>query len=82
MISDRCPGADRLRDPKITEKICPVCGHTIEIFSCDTEVACENCGFVAYNEALTCAKWCKYAENCLGTELYNKLVRQPQKANI
>ena len=51
MILDGCQG--KPRTPTIEEKICPQCGHTIEIFSTDTEVACENCGFVVYNDALS-----------------------------
>ena len=49
MILEGCPGAARLKTPTLEEKICPVCGNIIEIFSVDTEVACEHCGFVAYN---------------------------------
>ena len=45
MIMDGCQG--KPRTPTIEEKICPNCGSTIEVFSTDTEVACENCGFVA-----------------------------------
>lgn len=73
MIYSGCPGADKLRSPTIEEKTCPVCGNIIEIFSIDTEVTCDQCGFVAYNDALTCAKWCKYAEKCIGSEQYQKL---------
>ncbi len=80
MIYNGCPGADKLRNPTIKEKICPVCGSIIEIFSVDTQVKCETCGFIAYNDELTCVEWCKYAEKCVGTELYNKLKRK--KDNI
>ena len=75
MIFSGCPGTDKLRNPTISEKICPVCGNTIEIFSTDTEVACEKCGFVAYNDELSCIQWCQYAEKCIGTELYQKLMK-------
>jgi len=75
MIYSKCPGVDKLRNPTITEKVCPRCGATIEIFSVDTEAACEKCGFVAYNDELHCTQWCAYAEKCIGTELYDKLVR-------
>ena len=40
MIMDGCQG--KPRTPTIEEKICPNCGSTIEVFSTDTEVACEN----------------------------------------
>ena len=76
MIYSGCPGTDNLRNPTITEKICPVCGNEIEMFSIDTEVACDRCGFVAYNDALSCIQWCQYAEKCIGPELYQKLVKQ------
>lgn len=76
MIFSGCPGADKLRNPTIEEKICPVCGHEIEIFSVDTQVTCEHCGFVAYNDSLSCVQWCQYAEQCIGTELYTKLVKE------
>ena len=73
MIYDKCPGTDRLRSSTITEKACPRCGSIIEIFSADTGVACERCGFVVYNDAPLCMQWC--AEKCIGTELCGKLVR-------
>ena len=40
----------------------------------DTEVACDKCGFVAYNDTLSCVQWCKYAKQCVGEEMYNKMM--------
>lgn len=71
-ILDGCQG--KPRTPTITEKVCPQCGNIIEIFSIDTEVACDNCGFVAYNDTLTCVQWCKYARKCVGDELYERMM--------
>jgi len=62
------------RTPTISEKICPQCGSVIELFSIDTSVSCEKCGFVAYNDNLSCVQWCKYARQCVGDELYEKLM--------
>ncbi len=73
MILDGCQG--KPRTPTIEEKICPQCGHTIEIFSTDTEVACENCGFVVYNDALRCVQWCKYARQCVGDAMYEQMMQ-------
>ncbi len=73
MILDGCQG--KPRTPTIEEKICPQCGHTIEIFSTDTEVACENCGFVVYNDALSCVQWCKYARQCVGDAMYEQMMQ-------
>ena len=72
MIMDSCQG--KPRTPTIEEKICPQCGNTIEVFSTDTQVACEKCGFVAYNDALSCVQWCKYARKCVGDEMYEHMM--------
>ncbi len=74
-IYSGCPGASRLKVPTITEKICPNCGAVIELFSTDVSVACDRCGFVAYNDMQNCIQWCEHAEECIGTEMYNKLVK-------
>jgi ribosomal protein S27AE len=58
----------------LEERICPQCGNVIELFSVDTEVACEHCGFEAYNDTLSCVQWCKYAKQCVGEEMYNAMM--------
>ena len=72
MIFSGCQG--KPRTPTIAEKICPQCGSTIEVFSTDTQVACEHCGFVVYNDTLSCVQWCKYAKQCVGEEMYNHMM--------
>ena len=62
------------RTPTIIEKICPNCGHEIELFSIDTQMACEHCGFIAYNDTLSCVQWCEYARKCVGDEMYEKMM--------
>ena len=69
---DGCQG--KPRTPTIMEKICPQCGSEIEMFSIDTEMACENCGFIAYNDTLSCVQWCEYAKKCVGEEMYEKMM--------
>ena len=73
MRDARCPGVENYKTPTIIDKICTNCGAEVELFSVDTEMACENCGFVVYNDTMSCVKWCKYAKNCFGEELYNRL---------
>ncbi len=75
-IFSGCPGSAFIRTPTLTEKICPVCGSVIELFSVDASVKCDKCGFVAYNDTQSCIQWCKYAEKCFGTEAYNRLVKK------
>ena len=71
MIMEGCQGKLQI---KIMERTCPQCGHEVEIFSIDTQVACENCGFVIYNDTLTCVQWCKYARKCMGDEMVERLL--------
>ena len=71
MIMEGCQGKPQI---KIMERTCPQCGHEVEIFSIDTQVACENCGFVIYNDTLTCVQWCKYARKCMGDEMVERLL--------
>lgn len=72
MIMNSCQG--KPRTPTLEEKTCPQCGNLIELFSIDTEVKCENCGFVAYNDSLSCVQWCKYARKCVGDEMYEHMM--------
>lgn len=72
MIFEGCMG--KPRTPTIHEKYCPQCGNLIELFSIDTQVACEHCGFVAYNDTLSCVQWCQYAKKCVGEEMYEKMM--------
>jgi hypothetical protein len=76
MIMEGCQGKPKL---SIMEKNCPQCGSEIEIFSVDTEAVCENCGFVIYNDTLTCVKWCSYARKCMGDEAYESLMKVAQR---
>jgi DNA-directed RNA polymerase subunit RPC12/RpoP len=70
---DKCPGAASMRTPTLKIKKCPECGTEVEIFSTDMKVECDNCGFTIFNDLQSCIQWCKYAEKCLGEELYKRL---------
>ena len=63
------------RTPTIHEKICPNCGNVIELFSIDTQVACDVCGFVAYNDTLSCVQWCAHAKDCVGEAMYEQMMQ-------
>ena len=43
-------------------------------FSTDTEVTCDKCGFVIYNDMLSCVQWCKYARKCVGDQMYEQMM--------
>jgi anaerobic ribonucleoside-triphosphate reductase len=71
MMFDKCPG--NLRTLTIKIKKCPECDEEVEIFSDETQVKCSNCGFTVHNDIQSCVQWCKYAKECVGEEIYNKL---------
>ncbi len=79
MIFEGCQGKKAI---SIEERICPQCGNVVELFSVDTEVKCDRCGFTIYNDMLNCVQWCKYARKCVGDERYEQLmaVAASQKA--
>ena len=73
MIMGGCQG--KPRTPTIHEKVCPQCGNIIEMFSIDSQMACEKCGFIAYNDTLSCVQWCEYAKQCVGEEMYGHMMK-------
>ncbi len=75
MADFNCPGAANIKGtPTLDVKICPQCGEEIELFSTDVTQPCKCCGFVAYNNIMSCIKWCQYARDCVGDEMYEKLM--------
>jgi len=80
MLNTFCPGSASLRGtPTLTIKACPQCGADVELFSIDSKVTCDKCGFVVYNNLQSCVQWCRYAEACIGKELYQKLKHSANK---
>jgi ribosomal protein S27AE len=77
---DKCPGAAAFRRPTIVLKTCPRCGEEIEMFSDDAKGNCSRCGFIVYNDALSCVQWCEYAKQCVGEEVYNELMQRLKHA--
>jgi len=72
-----CPGAGNIKGtPTLKIKICPDCGNEIELFANDMQAICEKCGFIAYNEMQSCILWCRYARECVGDEIYERLMNK------
>lgn len=71
MAPSYCPGQDRRfwTHDDIGDVPCPVCGRDIEFFKDDGKRKCPDCGTVVTNPRvlLSCASWCAYAEECVGT---------------
>jgi len=69
----KCPGSLLSGTPAIKIKKCPNCGGEVELFSIDMKVDCPSCGQPVFNNVNSCAEYCRYAEQCLGTDMYSKL---------
>ena len=65
--------------PPLRIKKCPQCGDEVEIFSNDVSVKCSSCGFEIYNDIESCVQWCRHAKECVGEEMYNKLMERAKK---
>jgi NADH pyrophosphatase NudC (nudix superfamily) len=74
----KCPGSSTITRPTIEIKKCPECGEENEVFSDEMQVKCSKCGFTIYNNLESCIEWCKYAEECIGEEKYNKLMKEKE----
>lgn len=70
MNAPRCPGQDmRYWKPEDIFQIdCPFCGQEIEFWKDEPFRLCHGCGKEVRNPRmdLGCAKWCKFAKECLG----------------
>ncbi|TET92627.1 MAG: HD domain-containing protein [Desulfobacteraceae bacterium] len=69
MIS-KCPGQDtRFWKPDDVYSVeCPKCGQPVEFFKDDIRRRCKKCGHMFINPRLNlgCARWCQYADQCVG----------------
>lgn len=74
-MKTNCPGAGNISGtPTLKLKTCPDCGGEIELFSSEVQSACRTCGFVAFNNIISCIRWCKAARECVGDEMYELLM--------
>lgn len=77
MAVTMCPGQNTAfwRPGDIFDITCPNCGTAVEFFKDEARRRCAGCGHVFSNPKLNegCAKWCKFADKCLGL---NDSVRQ------
>jgi len=70
MTGFHCPGQDMRywRPDDISEGACPRCGEAIEFWKDDPRRRCPSCGAMVVNPNfdMGCAKWCQFADRCLG----------------
>lgn len=80
MKSSACPGAANIKGtPTLKVKKCPSCGGEVEVFSTDVQVSCPSCGFTVYNDIQSCIRWCAYARDCIGEEMYDALMEKQKE---
>jgi predicted RNA-binding Zn-ribbon protein involved in translation (DUF1610 family) len=69
-----CPGAVNIREVKPEDVHCPQCGAEVEIWSDELRARCPQCGeSVSRDVGPSCIDWCSLAEQCVGTEKYQRL---------
>ena len=70
MTRNRCPGQDPRywTSDEVCETRCPHCGLEMEFFNDEPARTCRSCRKKVRNPKFDpgCAKWCKYADECLG----------------
>ena len=70
-----CPGARQFVQPTPEFRPCPFCHAEIEIWSDQVETKCDKCGQTVTRARLQgCIDHCEKARECLGDELYERLV--------
>ncbi|MFC1905498.1 hypothetical protein ACFLXL_01675 [Chloroflexota bacterium] len=77
---DKCPGTKTILMPTIKLKNCPKCGEEVEVVSTDMKTDCPSCGFTIYNDMASCIEYCEYAKECVGEELYDRLMKEKELA--
>ena len=69
-----CPGQDS-RKLTVSYHPCPECSKPVEFFSDEMRVRCQHCKTMVHKEQTpSCIQWCQAARDCLGPELYDRLV--------
>ena len=69
-----CPGAINIREAKPEDITCRQCGTEVEIWSDELTAKCSHCGALGSREqGPSCIDWCAFAEECIGTEKYQRL---------
>ena len=71
-----CPGAKILRQPQPEMFDCPSCGEEVEIWTDEIRGVCSNCGQAVFREGtMSCLEWCKFAQDCVGEEAYDRYIK-------
>lgn len=79
MISE-CPGSQKFKQPQPETIKCDKCSGEVEIWTDEAQAICPNCKkVVPRKEWQSCLDWCKYAEECVGSEAYDRYMKQKKE---
>ena len=82
----RCPGQDwsQWTGEFAFETPCPKCDAAVEFFKDETSGRCPNCGHRFQNPRISfdCAKWCSFAEECLGFVPEREVTADPGEGTL
>ena len=78
MLSFKCPGSIRVRQPMPEMFTCPNCGSEVEIWTHERMRKCSICNKPVVKDmgGASCIQWCQYAKECIGEERYQELLRK------
>jgi len=80
MLKESCPGSREIKTPYPEPITCFWCHSVSEIWSDEAETACKGCGrTISRDMKPTCLDWCPAAQECIGSEKYERLIKSRQK---
>jgi len=66
-MSQSCPGARLIKEPRPEYVRCPHCQGEVEVWSDEYRARCQTChAWVLREGGASCLDWCAEAERCVG----------------
>ena len=80
MDMSKCPGSKAFTQPTPEFVPCPSCHAEVEIWTDEAEVKCDKCDNMVSRAMLQgCVDYCDMAKECLGEEMYARLIAAKQQ---
>ncbi|MDD5669586.1 MAG: phosphohydrolase [Candidatus Omnitrophica bacterium] len=62
----KCPGAEKFRQPVPEDITCPFCRKEVEIWTDESYAVCPRCkNKIIRASRPCCLDWCRYADKCI-----------------
>ncbi len=76
-----CPGAKLFKRPEPEIIKCPYCSEEVEIWTDEIKAKCLKCKkIITRKQHPSCLDWCKYAEECVGEQIYKEHLERKETA--